>query len=92
MLALSPSMPARRGSLYRSGDRREDHHYLYDFGDSWDHVIKLEKWFDNTTKEGLPFLLEAAGRCPAENVGGAYAEYLDPISDPTHPDNEHMRL
>ncbi|WP_245473683.1 plasmid pRiA4b ORF-3 family protein [Bradyrhizobium zhanjiangense] len=22
-------------------------HYLYDFGDSWDHVIKLEKWFDN---------------------------------------------
>jgi Plasmid pRiA4b ORF-3-like protein len=23
-------------------------HYLYDFGDSWDHVIKLEKWFDNT--------------------------------------------
>jgi hypothetical protein len=29
-------------------------HYLYDFGDSWDHVIKLEKWFDNTTTEGLP--------------------------------------
>jgi hypothetical protein len=21
-------------------------HYRYDFGDSWDHVIKLEKWFD----------------------------------------------
>lgn len=41
-------------------------HYLYDFGDSWDHVIKLEKWFDNTTTEGLPFLLEAAGRCPPE--------------------------
>jgi hypothetical protein len=36
-------------------------HYLYDFGDSWDHVIKLEKWFDNTTTEGLPLLLEAAG-------------------------------
>jgi hypothetical protein len=35
-------------------------HYLYDFGDSWDHVIKLEKWFDNTTTEGLPHL--ARGR------------------------------
>ncbi|MDE5446716.1 hypothetical protein GWG65_36245 [Bradyrhizobium sp. CSA207] len=34
--------------------------YLYDFGDSWDHVIKLEKWFDNTTTEGLPLLLETA--------------------------------
>ncbi|UPT92061.1 plasmid pRiA4b ORF-3 family protein [Bradyrhizobium barranii subsp. apii] len=59
-------------------------HYLYDFGDSWDHVIKLEKWFENTTTEGLPFLLEAAGRCPPEDVGGApgYAEYLAAISDP----------
>ncbi|WP_247355086.1 plasmid pRiA4b ORF-3 family protein [Bradyrhizobium sp. 160] len=68
-------------------------HYLYDFGDSWDHVIKLEKWFDNTTTEGLPLLLEAAGRCPPEDVGGAsgYAEYLDAISDPTHPDHEQMR-
>ncbi|MGY2935022.1 hypothetical protein ACVWZ6_004624 [Bradyrhizobium sp. GM6.1] len=68
-------------------------HYLYDFGDSWDHVIKLEKWFDNTTTEGMPFLLEAAGRCPPEDVGGApgYAEYLDAISDPAHPEHEHMR-
>jgi hypothetical protein len=46
--------------------------YLYDFGDSWDHVIKLEKWFENTSIEGLPFLLEATGRCPPE-VGGAPA-------------------
>jgi hypothetical protein len=69
-------------------------HYLYDFGDSWDHVIKLEKWFDNTTTEGLPFLLEAVGRCPPEDVGGApgYAEYLDAISDPAHPEHEQMRL
>ena len=69
-------------------------HYLYDFGDSWDHVIKLEKWFDNTTTEELPFLLEAAGRCPPEDVGGApgYAEYLDAISDTAHPEHEQMRL
>jgi hypothetical protein len=53
-------------------------HYLYDFGDSWDHVIKLEKWFENTSIDGFPFLLEATGRCPPEDVGGAagYAQYL----------------
>ncbi|WP_404538505.1 plasmid pRiA4b ORF-3 family protein [Bradyrhizobium sp. USDA 223] len=64
------------------------------FGDSWDHVIKLEKWFDNTTMEGLPLLLEAAGRCPPEDVGGApgYADYLDAIGDPTHPEHENMHL
>ncbi|MGY3362901.1 MULTISPECIES: plasmid pRiA4b ORF-3 family protein [unclassified Bradyrhizobium] len=57
-------------------------------------MIKLEKWFDNTTIEGLLLLLEAAGRCPPEDVGGApaSAEYLDAISDPTHPEHEHMRL
>ena len=65
-----------------------------DFGYSWDHVIKLEKWFDNTTTEGLPLFLEAAGRCPPEDVGGApgYAEYLDAIGDPAYPEYEQMRL
>jgi pRiA4b ORF-3-like protein len=67
-------------------------HYLYDFGDSWDHVIKLEKWFDDTPTEGLPLLLDAIGRVPPEDVGGApgYAEYLQAISDPAHPEHEHM--
>ena len=69
-------------------------HYLYDFGDSWDHVIKLEKWFDNASMDGLPLLLDAAGRCPPEDVGGVpgYAGYLEAIGDPTHPEHESMRI
>ncbi|MDH2406995.1 plasmid pRiA4b ORF-3 family protein [Bradyrhizobium sp. SSUT18] len=57
-------------------------------------MIKLEKWFDNTSTDGLPFLLEVAGRCPPEDVDGApgYAEYLDAIGDPAHPEHEQMRL
>ncbi|MGX9445718.1 plasmid pRiA4b ORF-3 family protein (plasmid) [Nitrobacteraceae bacterium UC4446_H13] len=68
--------------------------YLYDFGDGWDHVIKLEKWFDDTSMEGLPLLLDAAGRCPPEDVGGVpgYAEYLEAIGDPNHPEHESMRI
>ncbi|WFU14876.1 plasmid pRiA4b ORF-3 family protein [Bradyrhizobium sp. CB3481] len=33
-------------------------------------------------------------RRPPEHVGGApgYAEYLDAIGDPAHPEHEHMRL
>ncbi|WP_247493524.1 plasmid pRiA4b ORF-3 family protein [Bradyrhizobium sp. 142] len=78
---------------YRSRVRQDDP-LFHDFGDSWDHVIKLEKWFDNTTTEGLPLLLEAAGRCPPEEVSGApgYAEYLDAISEPARPEHERMRL
>lgn len=69
-------------------------HYLYDFGDSWDHVIKLEKWFDNTPTDGLLLLLDAAGRCPPEDVGGVpgYADYLEAIGDPAHPEHESMRI
>jgi Plasmid pRiA4b ORF-3-like protein len=69
-------------------------HYLYDFGDSWDHVIKFEKWLDDAPTDGLPLLLDAVGRCPPEDVGGApgYADYLEATSDPTHPEHEHMRL
>ena len=39
-------------------------------------------------------MLEAVGRCPPEDVGGApgYAEYLEAISDPAHPEQEHMSL
>jgi Plasmid pRiA4b ORF-3-like protein len=47
-------------------------HYLYDFGDSWDHVIKFEKWLDDAPTDGLPLLLDAVGRCPPEDVGGAH--------------------
>lgn len=28
--------------------------YLYDFGDDWQHVIKLERWFENTDTAGMP--------------------------------------
>ena len=67
--------------------------YFQDFGDSWDDVIELEKSFENKTAERLPLLLDAAGRCHPEDVGGSpgYAEYLDAISDPAHPEHEHMR-
>jgi hypothetical protein len=57
-------------------------------------VFKLEKWFDDAPTDCLPLLLDAVGRCPPEDVGGApgYADYLEATSDPTHPEHEHMRL
>jgi hypothetical protein len=61
--------------------------YLYDFGDDWQHVIKLERWFANTDTVGMPFLLEASGRCPPEDIGGpeGYAALLAALADAAHP-------
>jgi hypothetical protein len=61
--------------------------YLYDFGDDWQHVIELERWFENTDTADMPFLLEASGRCPPEDVGGpgGYAAFLTTIAQAAHP-------
>jgi Plasmid pRiA4b ORF-3-like protein len=60
--------------------------YLYDFGDGWEHTVKIERLLDPVPGERYPRLLEASGRCPPEDVGGpsGYAETLEAISDPKH--------
>ena len=60
--------------------------YLYDFGDGWDHTIKVERLIDPEPGALYPRLIEASGRYPPEDVGGpwGYAELLDAIHDPKH--------
>jgi hypothetical protein len=60
--------------------------YLYDFGDGWEHTIKIERIMDAVPGIAYPRLVEAAGRCPPEDVGGpwGYAELLEAIADPKH--------
>jgi hypothetical protein len=60
--------------------------YLYDFGDGWEHTIKVERLIYPEPGVLYPQLIEAAGRCPPEDVGGpwGYAEFVDAINDPKH--------
>jgi hypothetical protein len=60
--------------------------YIYDFGDGWDHTITIERLTDPVPGLTYPFLIEAKGRCPPEDVGGppGYAEFLEAIRDPEH--------
>jgi hypothetical protein len=60
--------------------------YLYDFGDGWEHTIKVECHADPEPGALYPRLIEASGRCPPEDVGGpfGYADLLEAISDPKH--------
>jgi hypothetical protein len=60
--------------------------YLYDFGDGWEHTIKLERLIDPEPATRYPRLIEAKGRCPPEDIGGpwGYAEFLEAIADPKH--------
>lgn len=60
--------------------------YLYDFGDGWEHAIKIERISVAEPGIAYPRLIEATGRCPPEDVGGpwGYGELLEAISDPKH--------
>jgi len=60
--------------------------YLYDFGDGWEHTIKIERLVDPTPGMLYPSLIEAKGQCPPEDVGGpwGYSELLEALDDPSH--------
>jgi hypothetical protein len=61
-------------------------HYIYDFGDNWEHTIKIERLIDPVPGIVYPRLIQALGRCPPEDVGGppGYEEFLAAIADPDH--------
>ena len=64
--------------------------YQYDFGDDWQHTVRLE---DTITVSGVvktPVCLEGERRCPPEDVGGVsgYEEFLEAIIDPRHENYE----
>jgi len=60
--------------------------YIYDFGDGWDHTIKIERLTDPRPGVAYPLLIDAAGRCPPEDIGGpwSYVELLEARRDPKH--------
>jgi hypothetical protein len=66
--------------------------YEYDFGDSWEHKILLEKILPYDGKTVLPVCIKGKRACPPEDCGGiwGYEELLETISNPKHPDHEDM--
>ena len=67
--------------------------YLYDFGDGWEHTVKVERVTDAIPGLAYPVLINATGRCPPEDVGGpwGYDEFLDALADPAHENHAEMK-
>lgn len=62
--------------------------YLYDFGDSWDHTLLIEKLL-TAESEPKPFVCVAGkGACPPEDCGGIWGYYnlLEVLGNPKHTD------
>ena len=66
--------------------------YLYDFGDSWEHVITLEKILPRDKDISYPKCVKGKRACPPEDCGGiwGYEEFLEAIKDPKHEQHKEM--
>jgi hypothetical protein len=73
--------------------------YTYDFGDNWVHQIAVEDVYiitpmDEDDERLLPMLYRGERAAPPEDCGGpgGYAEMLEALRDPHHPEHGHYRL
>lgn len=66
--------------------------YLYDFGDSWQHEIEVEKILPAEPEMHYPVCFAGERACPPEDIGGMwrYQNMLEVLADPNHPDREEI--
>lgn len=66
--------------------------YEYDFGDSWEHLIVVEKIFPPEQGVRYPRCIKGKRACPPEDVGGVwgYQSFIEAITDPNHPEHEEI--
>ncbi len=64
--------------------------YEYDFGDSWEHMILVEKILPAEAGVRYPVCIAGKRACPPEDCGGiwSYAHLLDVIQNPNDPEYE----
>lgn len=88
-----PMHDERAATLRELADREDDAFgYEYDFGDGWEHEIRLEKLTLAEPGGRYPRCLAGARACPPEDCGGApgYAELIGTLADPDSPEHHDM--
>jgi hypothetical protein len=75
--------------LGRAGEKAV---YTYDFGDSWDHRIAVEKRLPSEPGRAYPVCLAGERHGPPEDCGGIPGFYhlLEAVSDPEHEQHEEL--
>jgi len=64
--------------------------YEYDFGDSWEHTLDVEKILPVEEGVKYPVCVKGKRACPPEDVGGiwGYENFLEAIRDPNHEEHD----
>ena len=66
--------------------------YTYDFGDGWQHDIRVEKILPPTPGQHYPVCLAGARACPPEDCGGypGYTDLVKAMAQPRHPRHREL--
>lgn len=66
--------------------------YEYDFGDSWEHRLLVEKADAPVVPSGLAACTAGERSCPPEDRGGVfgYANLLEALADPAHEEHDDL--
>lgn len=92
-LDLGPELiDERRKKLLKLLGRKKRFEYLYDYGDSWWHGIRVEGMLPPTTPRPHAMCIAGEMACPPEDVGGlpGYFEFLEAVTNPHHEEHESM--
>lgn len=75
---------------FSGGNKKAD--YIYDFGDDWNHDVRLEKILPRDPKVKYPVCTGGKRACPPEDCGGVwgYEELLEIIMDSGHERHDEM--
>lgn len=67
--------------------------YEYDFGDGWEHELKVEKVMPAAPGTRYPLCLAGKRACPPEDCGGIgrYEYLLEVLGNPAHEEYEDMQ-
>lgn len=67
--------------------------YTYDFGDSWEHGLVLEKRLSRDPNTAYPVCTGGQLACPPEDCGGigGFYDLLDALGDPAHDQYDELR-
>jgi len=76
--------------LHAQGTRKFS--YEYDMGDSWLHLVQIEKLVEAEPGVKYPRCIDGKRACPPEDCGGpwGYGDFLDALADPKHEQHADM--
>jgi hypothetical protein len=68
--------------------------YTYDFGDSWKHIITVEKFLPKEQEIKYPICIDGELACPPEDSGGIHGYYdlLEVLKDKKNPEYKDSKM